>query len=68
MEAMDLSAVRDVNRRNGSLERVSTFFKPDQRFGSFLENAETTIVPLADDETYAARYHRAYNRKKGLKP
>lgn len=65
MEAIDLSVVEAVNRRNASLERVSTFFGNKGRFGSFLENAETRVMPLADDETYAARYHSAYNQKKG---
>jgi hypothetical protein len=65
MEAIDFSVVDAVNRRNASLERVSTFFGQKNRLGSFLENAETRITPLADDETYAAQYHRAYNQKKG---
>ena len=65
MEAIDMSLINSVNRRNASLERVSTFFGPKRRNASFLENAETSLTPLSDDETYAARYHRAYNQKKG---
>lgn len=65
MEAIDMSVVDAANRRNASLERVSTFFAPKRSMGSFLEHAETRITPLSDDETYAARYHRAYNQKKG---
>ncbi|MEM1073194.1 MAG: hypothetical protein AAF665_13150 [Pseudomonadota bacterium] len=63
MEAIDMKLVDAVNRRNASLERVSTFFAPKRRYGSFLENAEVEVTPLPDDETYAARYHRAYNEK-----
>ena len=64
-EAIDMSVVDAVNRRNAALDRVGTFFGVRRSFGSFLETAETHVDPLADDETYAARYHRAYNRKKG---
>lgn len=63
MEAIDMSIVEAANRRNAALERVSTFFAPKRSMGSFLEHAETRITPLSDDETYAARYHRAYNQK-----
>jgi len=63
LEAVDMSIVQSANRRNASLERVSTFFSPKGRTGSFLENAETSVDALPDDETYAARYHRAYNQK-----
>lgn len=64
MEAIDMSVVDRANRRNAALERVSTFFGPRRGVGSFLEHAETRVTPLADDESYAARYHRAYNQKK----
>lgn len=63
LEAMDMSVVHSANRRNASLERVNTFFAPKGRMGSFLEHAETSVDALPDDETYAARYHRAYNKK-----
>lgn len=65
LEAVDMSVVDSVNRTNASLERVSTFFGARRGIGSFLEKAENHVTPLADDETYAARYHRAYNQKKG---
>lgn len=60
-----MSVIDAVNRRNASLERVSNLFAPRRRIGSFLESAETHVTPLPDDETYAARYHRAYNQKEG---
>lgn len=63
LEAVDMSVVQAANRKNASLERVSTFFAPKGRMGSFLEHAETSVDALPDDETYAARFHRAYNKK-----
>ncbi len=63
LEAVDMSVVQAANRRNASLERVNTFFAPKGRVGSFLEHAETSVDALPDDETYAARFHRAYNKK-----
>jgi len=63
LEAVDMSVVQAANRRNASLERVNTFFAPKGRMGSFVEHAETSVDALPDDETYAARYHRAYNQK-----
>lgn len=65
LEAIDMSVIDAVNRRNASLERVSTFFGRGRRHDSFAENADTRITPFSDDENYAARYHRAYNQKKG---
>ncbi|MFK7762796.1 MAG: hypothetical protein AB8B62_06005 [Roseobacter sp.] len=65
LEAIDMSVVDSTNRRNASLERVSTFFSAKGHLGSFTKNADSHVTPLADDETYAARYHRAYNQKKG---
>ena len=55
--------VNEAHKRNASLERVSNLFSQNRRFGSFTETADLDITPMDDDETYAARYHRAYNRK-----
>ena len=68
LEAVDMSMIDTVNRQNAALERVSNMFAPRRRIGSFLESAESHVTPLPDDETYAARYHRAYNQKKGNRP
>lgn len=65
LEAIDMSVVDATNRRNASLERVSAFYNAKGSLSSFMENADSHVVPLTDDETYAARYHRAYNQKKG---
>jgi hypothetical protein len=63
LEAVDMSIIDKVNQRNASLERVSTFFAPNRRMGSFVEHAETRVQPMLDDENYAAWYYRAYNKK-----
>lgn len=68
LEAVDLSQIDAVNRRNASLERVNTFHAPFRTQKYSLEGAETAVATLPDDETYAARYHRAYNRKEGKTP
>lgn len=65
LEAVDMALVDRVNRRNNALERVSTFFVPARPFRSFIEQSQTGVTPLPDDETYATRYHRAYIDKKG---
>ena len=65
LEAIDMSVVDKVNRRNASLERVSNLFGRNRRYGSFAENADMHITPFSDDENYSARYHRAFNQKKG---
>ncbi|MGC1504806.1 MAG: hypothetical protein WA782_11795 [Sulfitobacter sp.] len=57
MEATDLEAVSRANRRNESLERGQTNWLTSKGvFG----RADTDVPPLADDETYAARYHDAF--------
>ncbi|KNG92998.1 hypothetical protein [Pseudaestuariivita atlantica] len=61
MEALDMTEVDRVNRRNDALERVTLAGK--NRFGrSFTQNAASRIDPMPDDETYAAEYHRRFNR------
>lgn len=63
MEATNLDLVDQVNRRNDALERASTVAGQKRRTGSFAAAASTRIEPMPDDETYAARYHRAYIEK-----
>ena len=58
MEATDLDAVSRTNRRNESLERGQTnWLSAKGVFG----RADADVPPLADDETYAARYHDAFH-------
>ena len=57
MEATDLEAVSRANRRNESLERGQTNWLASKGvFG----RADTDVPPLADDETYAARFHDVF--------
>lgn len=60
-EALDLSGVNSVLRRNESLERGQTNWT-HKGFGPLLASATTDVAPLADDETYAARYHAAFHK------
>ena len=63
MEATNLDLIDQVNRRNDALERVNTIAGQRSTKGSFAAAASTRIVPMPEDETYAARYHRAYIEK-----
>ena len=60
MEATDIDLVERVARQNDRLERVNgvrMFTK------SLLRERSTFVAPLPDDETYAARFHRVFNKK-----
>ena len=61
MEAMDLDSIGRTNRRNDSLERGTTNWLG--RAG-FFGRTDFDPPPLADDETYAARYHDAFHKEK----
>ncbi len=61
MEAMDLDQISRTNRRNESLERGQTNWL--SRSG-FFGRADSDVAPLADDETYAARYYDAFQKTK----
>ncbi|WP_432816823.1 hypothetical protein [Sulfitobacter sp. JB4-11] len=63
-EALDLDAVRRTQRRNESLERAHTSWTGRRGKLTGTESADTDIEPLADDETYARRYHAAFQRNK----
>ena len=63
MEATDRDLIDRVNRRNDALERSSTVAGQRRSKGSFTAAASTRITPMPEDETYAARYHRAYIEK-----
>ena len=63
MEATNLDLVDRVNRKNDALERASTITGQKRGKGSFAAAASTRIDAMPDDETYAARYHRAYIEK-----
>lgn len=63
-EALDLEAVQRTQRRNESLERAHTSLTRRKGRFSSLESADTDIQPMADDETYARRFHAAFQRNK----
>ena len=57
MEGLDLDEVSRTNRRNESLERGQTNWLGKS---GFFGRPDTDVLPLADDETYAARFHAAF--------
>ncbi|MGB3244379.1 MAG: hypothetical protein WBB25_07585 [Sulfitobacter sp.] len=59
MEAIDLDSVNSAARRNESLERGHTNWT--NRGGIA---AATDVAPMADDETYAKRFHTAFIKDK----
>ncbi len=61
LEEIDMNEVRRTQRRNESLERAHTNWTQKR---SATSAADTDIQPMADDETYSARYHAAFNEKK----
>ncbi len=60
MEALDLESVSRATRRNESLERGQTNWL---RGTGYFGRSDTDVAPLAEDETYAARYHAAFQKK-----
>ncbi|MEL7093602.1 MAG: hypothetical protein AAFN94_17885 [Pseudomonadota bacterium] len=63
MEATDLGLIDRVARQNDALERTSAP-RTHQPTGSFAAAASTDVAPMPEDETYAARYHRAFMTKR----
>jgi hypothetical protein len=61
MEATDLEVVDQASRRNDALERTHSV--ATRRNGSYKGRASTHVNAMPEDETYAARYHRAFNKK-----
>ncbi len=62
MEATDFSIVDRASRRNDALERTNNIHSIQSK-DSFAAAASTKVDAMPDDETYAARYHRAYLKK-----
>ena len=58
MEATDLDAVNATSRRNESLERSQLNWTRSGLLPG--GSADTDILPLSDDETYAKRFHTAF--------
>lgn len=61
-EAIDMDVVDEATRRNEAAERSSRMFS--RGLHSHIERARTRIAPMPEDETYAARFHRAFQTKK----
>ncbi|MEP6068012.1 MAG: hypothetical protein ABJ246_19415 [Paracoccaceae bacterium] len=61
MEEIDLDLVKTVARKNDALEKTNM---ASERNGGFLTGHRNTYVaPMPEDESYAARFHRAFNKK-----
>ena len=60
-EGLDLKEISRTNRRNESLERGQTNWLGNK---GFFGRPDTDVQPLADDETYAARFHDAFFKDK----
>ena len=63
MEALDMRIVDEANKRNDALERASGVFHQRNMLRSGIASANTSIDPMNDDETYAARFYGAYIKK-----
>ena len=60
-EGLDMDEVSRTTRRNESLERGQTNWLSNK---GFFGRPDTNVTPLADDETYAARYYDAFQKDK----
>ena len=61
MEALDMKLIDRVTRTNDTLERTHNMHT--DKSGSAIGRSSTYVEAMPEDETYAARYHRAYNKK-----
>ena len=61
MEGLDLDEISRTNRRNESLERGQMNWLSKT---GFFGRPDTDVPPLADDETYAARFYDAFQKDK----
>ena len=58
MEATDMSLVDQVSRKNDALERANV-----SRPGAYAAQSNLHVAAMPEDETYAARFHRAFQKK-----
>lgn len=63
MEATDIASVAKVNRHNDALERATGNAVLRQTGAKDPRNSASHVAPMPEDETYAARYHRAFQQK-----
>ncbi|WP_299614285.1 hypothetical protein [uncultured Tateyamaria sp.] len=59
MEGLDLDVIDKAARANDTAERLPTVMGRD----GFFARSSTHVAPMPEDETYAARYHRAFQKK-----
>ncbi|MBY5932916.1 hypothetical protein KUV51_07905 [Tateyamaria omphalii] len=63
MEATDMALVDRVNRKNDALERANTVRTSNSKHDTYTAHASTHVSAMPEDETYAARFHRAFQKK-----
>ncbi|MEX0310390.1 MAG: hypothetical protein AB3N17_09090 [Tateyamaria sp.] len=63
MEATDMALVDRVSRRNDALERANAVRTSGHRIDSYTAQASTHVDAMPEDETYAARFHRAFQKR-----
>ena len=63
MEATDLGLIDKVNSRNDALERVALIRSRGARVSGLTGRTSTQVDAMPEDETYAARFHRAFQKK-----
>ncbi|WP_415920287.1 hypothetical protein [Tateyamaria sp. SN6-1] len=59
MEGLDLSVVDRAARANDTADRLPTLAGG----AGFFTRSSTHVDAMPEDETYAARYHRAFSKK-----
>ena len=59
MEGLDLDVIDKAARANDTSDRIPTIIGRDGFFG----RSATHVAPMPEDETYAARFHRAFQKK-----
>ncbi len=58
-----MALVNRVNRKNDALERVNAVRISDAKHETYTAQASTHVDAMPEDETYAARFHRAFQKK-----
>ncbi|MEM8654745.1 MAG: hypothetical protein AAGF36_08355 [Pseudomonadota bacterium] len=59
MEGLDLDVIDKAARANDTSDRMPTIIGRD----GFFARSATHVTPMPEDETYAARFHRAFHKK-----
>ncbi|WP_299041242.1 hypothetical protein [uncultured Tateyamaria sp.] len=59
MEGVDMDVIDRATRANDTSDRLPTLVGK----GGFFGRSSTHVKPMPEDETYAARFHRAFQKK-----